>query len=97
MGNIIRIGDSVTCGDHVAEGSSNVFANGMPISTAAKKTTTGHGCFPPSVLTGGFTSTVFVNGSPVAITGSRIVPHRCGDNVHDGAVSSHAATVSAEA
>ena len=97
MGNVVCIGDSISCGDHTAEGSSNVFAANMPITTAAKKTTTGHGCFPPTVLIGPFSSTVFVNGSPVALKGkAKIQTHRCGNASHDGVVTTAAATVSIE-
>ena len=98
MGNVVRISDSVSCGDHVAQGSSNVFANGMPISTEGRKKTTGHGCFPPTVLIGGWSSTVFVNDQKVALKGvTKIKPHRCGKKSHDGVVTSAAATVSSEA
>lgn len=98
MGNVCRIGDSISCGDHVAQGSSNVFANGMPITHNGRKRTTGHGCFPPTTLKGPWTSTVFVNGEPVALLNvTKIVPHKCGKKSHDGIVSSGASTVSFEA
>jgi len=97
MGNVVRIGDSVTCGDHAAEGSPNVFANGMPITHQGKKKTTGHDCFPPTVFIGPWTSTVFVNNKTVALKGkTKIQPHRCGKRTHDGTASSGAATVSFE-
>jgi uncharacterized Zn-binding protein involved in type VI secretion len=97
MGNVVRIGDRVDCGDVSAQGSSNVFANGMPIVHQGKKTTTGHGCFPPTVFIGPWTSTVFVNSNAVAIKGkTKIQPHRCGRSEHDGKVVSGAATVSFE-
>ncbi len=98
MGNVVRIGDSVTCGDHSAEGSSNVFAGGMPIATKGKPSTTGHGCFPPSKFIGPFTSTVFVNGQPVVLKNkTKIQAHCCGKSCHDGTASTAAATVSFEA
>lgn len=98
MGNVVRIGDSVSCGDHAAEGSSNVFANGMPVTTEGKKSTTGHGCFPPTVFIGPWTSTVFVNSKVVALNGStKIKVHCCGPKCHDGIASSGASTVSFEA
>lgn len=88
MSNTVRIGDSVSCGDHAAAGSSNVFANGLPITHAGKKSTTGHGCFPPTVFTGGWSATVFVNNQTVALKGvTAIAPHRCGKKVHDGVAS----------
>lgn len=84
MGNVVRVGDTVSCGDHAAEGSANVFANGMPIAHKGKHTTTGHGCFPPSVFISGLSNTVFVNNSPVVLKGASIQPHRCGKAVHSG-------------
>jgi uncharacterized Zn-binding protein involved in type VI secretion len=97
MGNVIRVGDNVSCGDHAAGGSSNVFANGMPITTQGTPSTTGHGCFPPSVFVGGWSTTVFVNGNAVALSGiTSIAPHRCGKSVHSGIASSGAATVHIE-
>lgn len=93
MGNVIRIGDDVSCGDHSAEGSPDVFANGMPI-TAGGAATTGHGCFPPTIFIGPWSTTVFVNNQPVVIKDkTKIAPHRCGDSVHDGIASSGAGTV----
>jgi len=98
MGNVVRIGDSVTCGDHSNQGSGNVFANGMPITHQGKKTTTGHGCFPPTVFIGPWTSTVFVNGQPVAIKNkTKIQRHCCGKHCHDGVASTGASTVFFEA
>jgi len=98
MGNVVRIGDSVTCGDHSAVGSANVFANGMPITHKGKPNTTGHGCFPPTVFIGPWTSTVFVNNQPVALNGkTKISRHCCHKHCHDGVASSGAATVSFEA
>jgi hypothetical protein len=97
-GNVVRLGDSVTCGDHAAEGSDNVFANGMPITHQGKKTTTGHGCFPPTVFVGPWTSTVFVNNQVVALKDkTKIVPHRCGKSSHDGVASTGGETVYFEA
>jgi uncharacterized Zn-binding protein involved in type VI secretion len=96
-GNVVRIGDSVSCGDHSADGSANVFANGMPITHQGMKTTTGHGCFPPTVFIGPWTSTVFVNNNTVALKGkTNILPHRCGKSVHGGVATSGADTVSFE-
>ena len=93
-GNVVRIGDSVSCGDNSASGSGDVFANGMPITHEGKKTTTGHGRFPPTVFIGPWTGTVFVNNQKVALKGkTKIQPHRCGKKAHDGVASSGAATV----
>jgi len=94
MGNVVRIGDSVSCGDHAAEGSSNVFADGMPITHEGKKSTTGHGCFPPTVFVSGWSSTVFVNNQKVALKGkTKIFPHRCGKKSHTGVATTGASTV----
>lgn len=93
MGNVSRLGDSISCGDHIAAGSSDVLADGMPITTADTPNTTGHGCFPPTVLVGPWSTTVFVNGSPVALLGTNISAHKCGKKSHIGSVSSCAASV----
>ncbi len=93
-GNVVRIGDKVSCGDNSAQGSSNVYANGMPITHQGRRRTTGHGCFPPTVFVGPWTNTVFVNGQPVALKGkTKIQPHRCGRSVHDGVAVTGASTV----
>lgn len=97
-GNTVRIGDSISCGDHSAAGSNNVFANGLPITHQGQKTTTGHGCFPPTVFSGGWSSTVFVNNQVVALLGvTAIVPHRCGKSTHGGVASSASPDVYVEA
>jgi uncharacterized Zn-binding protein involved in type VI secretion len=97
MGNVVRIGDDVSCGDHAAEGSATVFAGGMPIAHAGKKTTTGHGCFPSTVFIGPWSTSVFVNSMPVVLKGkTKIQTHCCGKPCHDGVASSAAATVSFE-
>ena len=88
-GNTVRIGDSVSCGDHSAAGSNNVFANGLPITHNGRKKTTGHGCFPSTVFAGGWSHTVFVNNQVVALLGvTKIVPHGCGGKPHSGVASS---------
>ena len=90
MPGAVRVGDSVSCGDHAAGGSSNVFFNGMPVTTQATPGTTGHGCFPPTVFIGPFSKTVFVNNSPIALIGkTKIRVHNCGKRHHGGvAISS---------
>lgn len=98
MGNAVRIGDAISCGDHIAVGSSEVFINSLPVATQNKKTTLGHGCWPPTTLKGPWSSTVFVNGVPVAIKDkTQIEPHRCGKKKHDGTVISGSPDVSIEA
>lgn len=97
MGNVVRIGDAVSCGDRSAQGSGNVFVEGMAVTHRGRRRTTGHGCFPPTDFNGPWTSTVFVNNQPVAIRGkTKIVPHRCKKNTHDGVASSSARTVTFE-
>jgi uncharacterized Zn-binding protein involved in type VI secretion len=97
-GNTVRIGDSVSCGDHAAGGSNNVFANGLPITHQGQKNTTGHGCFPSTVFSGGWSNTVFVNNQPVALLGiTNITPHQCGNSVHGGVASSASPDVYIEA
>lgn len=96
-GNVVRIGDSVSCGDHSAQGSNNVFANGLPITHAGMRATTGHGCYPPTVFSGGWSTTVFVNNQTVALKGiTAIAPHCCGIPCHGGVASTSSPDVSIE-
>lgn len=53
---------------------------------------TGHGCFPPRASTEG-SSTVFVNGIPIHCVGDKWAVHTCGDNAHDGELSSGSSSV----
>lgn len=93
-GNVVRIGDDVSCGDHAAQGSANVFISGMPVTHAGKRRTTGHGCFPPTVFIGPWSNTVFVNNQPVALKGqTKIATHCCGNSCHSGIASSASETV----
>lgn len=86
-GNVVRIGDSISCTDHASTGSANVFVNGLPVVHSGASTTTGHGCFPPTIFIGPWSSTVFVNGHNMAIKNvTKIMPHRCGKHTHDGVV-----------
>lgn len=88
MAEIATIGDPITCGSFTAEGSSDVFYHGMPVVTQLTPTTTGHGCFPPSILIGPWSQTVFVNGAPVALKEvTAMKPHRCVFAKHGGIVS----------
>lgn len=85
MGNIVRLGDAVSCGDHAAMGSPDVFANGLPITNKGTPITTGHDCFPSTVFISGWSTTVFVNNQPVALKdGTKIQTHCCGPSCHDG-------------
>jgi hypothetical protein len=77
MGNVVRITDNVSCGDHAAQGSNDVFANNLGITTEGKKKTTGHPPkFAPTIFEGPWSSTVFVNNQAVALKGkTKIIPH----------------------
>ncbi len=75
MPAVARIGDAISCGDNIAEGSGDVFSNGIPVTRVGPDSTAGH-CFLPTKIAAG-SSTVFINGSPVARTGDPIVAHTC--------------------
>lgn len=93
-GNVVRIGDGVSCGDHAGEGAPTVFADGMPISHKGHRKTTGHGCFPQTIFIGPWSTSVFVQGEGVTLKDvTRIQPHRCGKTTHDGVASEGAPTV----
>ena len=98
MSGVVRVGDSITCGDHAASGSSDVFMGGMPVTHQGTPGTTGHGCFPPSVFIGEWSKTVFVNNHPIALKGlTRIAVHSCNDDHHDGVASTGSDSVFVEA
>ncbi len=63
-----RLGDAVacpTCGTTaLVQGSSNVFFDGLPAATL------GHACGCGATLSGAVIPNVFINGQPVAVTGS---------------------------
>lgn len=95
--NTARISDRISCGDFIAQGSKDVYASGMPVSIEARPRTTGHGCYPPTVVIGPFSKTVFVNNSPVSLKNvTRIKPHRCGSSSHGGVVVTASDTVGIE-
>lgn len=85
MPAIARIGDPISCGDTIAQGSGNVFANGIPVTRINVDYTAGH-CFAPVVTTSG-ASSVLTNNIVTAFVGSPIQPHTCDDNTHGGNVS----------
>ena len=81
-----RIGDSVSCGDTVAQGSPNVFVNGIPWTRVGVDLTAGH-CWSPTTLISG-ASNVFVNGSNAGFAGSPIFHGGCPDTPpHGGSVT----------
>ena len=89
MPGAARIGDPLTCGDFIAQGSSDFYVNNKPISLLGHATT-GHGCFIPSKLVQKVAVTFFVNNKPVAFIGSPNMPHPCPSvpiGPHQGTVS----------
>lgn len=99
MPGVGRLGDKISCGSIVAEGSGNVFANGMPVSHAGKRKATEHADWVPTALIGPWAKTVFVNGQPVALSGiTKIKPHKKKNNKkkHEGVLAGGSQTVVAE-
>jgi uncharacterized Zn-binding protein involved in type VI secretion len=98
MSGLVRIGDLISCGDRCAEGTNTVFINGLPIVTKATPATTGHDGYPPTVLIGPWSETVFIEGSPAALRKiTRISPHsKDSEQPHDGVVIGSSKDVTAE-
>lgn len=99
MGNVVRIGDKVSCGDRSARGAATVFCNGIPISTQSANRTTGHPGGRPTTFAGPFSSTVFVEGAPVVLKDlTKIIPHnkKSVGTGHSGVASSGSPDVSIE-
>lgn len=78
----IRIGDPISCGDTMAQGSGNVFVNGIPFSRRGIDLTAGH-CYPPVPIISA-SPNVFVNSAQADRVGDPIPPHCCGDSCHAG-------------
>lgn len=96
MPAIARVGDSISCGDHIAKGSPDVFINNMPAARLDDKTT-GHGPFAATVILEACSETVFINDMKVAVLGnSKIQRHCVGPSCHDGVVSVASADVFAD-
>lgn len=96
-GNAARIGDRISCDDRIARGSSNVFINGMPASHRGLRDTTGHSCWPRTVLVGPWANTVFINGQAATLRGkTKIESHCCRRSCHDGVVSTASPNVHIE-
>lgn len=70
-----RIGDPISCGDTEAQGSPDVFCNGIPWTRVGPDLTAGH-CFAPTPIASG-SPTVFINNLPAARVGDPIVAHTC--------------------
>lgn len=97
MSNPGRIADPISCGDFIAQGSSNVIVEDMPISLMGHMTT-GHSGFPPTVLVGPCSSTVIVNDLPVVLVGMTMIkPHKKPRTpAHSGVVVAGATSVEIE-
>ncbi len=77
-----RLGDPISCGDTVAQGSGNVFFNGMPVARIGDQSA-GHGCFPPTPLAQG-SPTVFANNIAISRVGDQHSAHSCSSTTHSG-------------
>jgi len=82
MPAVIRIGDPISCGDTMGQGSGNVFANGIPVSRKGVDLTAGH-CFPPVPIISA-SHNVFVNYIMTDRVGDPIAVHCCGVSCHAG-------------
>jgi hypothetical protein len=82
--NVVRIGDGVSCGDRLGQGSPNVFANNIAVGRITQDNTAGHCFVPIQADRPGYT--VYVNNKPIMLkTISFIFPHCCpGSGCHDG-------------
>ena len=79
-----RLGDPISCGDVIAQGSGNCFMNGMPVARVGDLTA-GH-CYPPVPVLVGIPR-FYVNNILAAVVGNPIPTHSCGDDSHNGVVS----------
>lgn len=83
MPGAVRMGDVISCGDVMADGSPNVFANGIPMSRVGIDNTSGH-CFSSTPIVSG-SSNVFINNTPADRVGDPIQTHCCpGNGCHSG-------------
>lgn len=86
MPAIIRIGDPVSCGDAMGNGSGNVLANDIPVSREGVDNTVGH-CFTPTPVSSA-SPNVFTNNIKTDRVGDPIVVHCCGPVCHGGSMAS---------
>lgn len=95
MPAVCQIGSPISCGDTMAQGSGNVFANGIPVTRVGPDFTAGH-CFAPTPLASG-SPDVFVNDLPVGRVGDPIVAHTCPPipATHGGSVANGSPDVNA--
>jgi len=83
---VARLGDPISCGDTMAQGSPDVFVNGLPWARVGIDRTAGH-CWSSTTLLGG-SSTVFINGFPAGLAGSAIFHGGCPDHSpHGGSIA----------
>jgi len=68
-----RLGDHMSCGDLVIQGSKDVFFNGMPVARQGDRTS-GHGSWVPNSMSEG-SPNVFANGKAVCRVGDRHIGH----------------------
>jgi len=82
-----RIGDPISCGDTMAQGSPDVFCNGLPWSRVGPDKTAGH-CYNSTPLASG-SPNVFINGIAAGRQGDPIVAHTCSPipSTHGGSVA----------
>lgn len=86
MPAVCRIGDPISCGDNMANGSPNVFANAIPVTRINTDDTSGH-CYSPTPIASG-SPNVYINGIAVARLTDPIVTHCCpGKGCHGGNIS----------
>lgn len=65
----------------------------MPAASRKGDLTAGHGCFPPTAITGSCSKT-FINGILASVQGVSVATHKCGRTVHSSrTVSSGSGTV----
>jgi len=87
MPALIRIGDPVTCGDTMGNGSPNVYANNNAVSRVGIDLTAGH-CYNPTPVSTG-SPDVFVNNASVDRVSDPIIQHSCpGSGSHGGVMAS---------
>jgi uncharacterized Zn-binding protein involved in type VI secretion len=80
-----RLGDPISCGDTVGQGSGNVFINGLPATRTMSDLTVGH-CYAPTMIVSS-SPTVQTNDKEIALVGDAIVPHTCKKSTHGGTIS----------
>lgn len=89
MPAVARLGDLYTDNDFQAQGSGNVFINGLPVARLGDLST-GHSippCFwPPAPIIEG-SGLVFVNGLPIARMGDKRAVHCCGPSCHGAVIA----------